>query len=292
MSFHHLQLLWTRSSRSPNYTDSEYAVAVRTRLDLAMVKRGLCVSRSEAADLIAANSVSVSGAIADKASRLVGSNEPIVVITAKRFVSRGGEKLDHALEQFGIDVTNRSVLDAGASTGGFTDCVLSRGAKRVAAFDVGRGQLHEKILNDSRVESVENFNVRDITVTDLPFPCSLIVVDLSFISLSKVLPALVSVATPEDQFEAELVLLVKPQFEAGRGEVSRSKGVITDPAVHERTVQEVRDEAVRLGCSVKGTVTSPIKGAEGNTEFLMHLVCSPNRSNATKVNDDVEGCES
>ena len=247
---------------------------MRTRLDVAMVKRGLCASRSEATHLIASHAVTVSGATADKPSRLVGNDEPIEIVAQKKFVSRGGEKLEHALIQFEIDVTDRSVLDAGASTGGFTDCVLQHGAQRVAAFDVGRGQLHEKLLHDARVVSIENFNVREISSESLPFPCSLAVVDLSFISLRKVLAALVSVLSPEPGHSVgEIVLLVKPQFEAGREEVSKGKGVITDPSIHERTVNEVSEEAVRLGCSVKGIVMSPIKGAEGNTEFLMHVVC-------------------
>jgi 23S rRNA (cytidine1920-2'-O)/16S rRNA (cytidine1409-2'-O)-methyltransferase len=248
---------------------------VRKRLDVAMVKRGLCETRSEATQLIENGVVLVSGVIADKASRLVADNDNILVATPKRFVSRGGEKLEHALDYFDINVQDRSVLDAGSSTGGFTDCVLQRGASRVAAFDVGRAQLHEKLRSDHRVSVHEGHNVRSITKDDLPFPCSLVVVDLSFISATKVLSALVSVVEAEPHHpRRELVVLVKPQFEAGRQEVSKGRGVITDPAIHQRTITEVGTYVQHLGCSVLGTVESPLKGADGNTEFLMHIECS------------------
>jgi 23S rRNA (cytidine1920-2'-O)/16S rRNA (cytidine1409-2'-O)-methyltransferase len=239
-----------------------------------MVKRGVCETRSEATQLIENGVVLVSGVIADKASRLVADNDNIVVATPKRFVSRGGEKLEHALDHFHINVQERSVLDAGSSTGGFTDCVLQRGAARVAAFDVGRAQLHEKLRSDQRVSVHEGRNVRNITKEDLPFPCSLVVVDLSFISVTKVLGALVDVVEAEPLFpRREIVVLVKPQFEAGRQEVSKGRGVITDPAIHQRTITEVGTYVQHLGCSVLGTVESPLKGADGNTEFLMHIEC-------------------
>ncbi len=247
---------------------------VRIRLDVAMVKRGVCQTRSEATQLIENGVVLVSGVVADKASRLVADNDNIVVATPKRFVSRGGEKLEHALDHFHINVHERSVLDAGSSTGGFTDCLLQRGAARVAAFDVGRAQLHEKLRSDQRVSVHEGHNVRNITKEDLPFPCSLVVVDLSFISATKVLGALVGVVEAESLHpRRELVVLVKPQFEAGRQEVSKGRGVITDPAIHQRTITEVGTYVQHLGCSVLGTVESPLKGADGNTEFLMHIEC-------------------
>jgi len=246
----------------------------RIRLDVAMVERGLCESRSEAASLISAGTVRVAGVIADKPARLVSRGEDIVVVAPKKYVSRGGDKLEHALVHFAIDVTGRSVLDAGSSTGGFTDCVLQRGALRVAAFDVGRGQMHERMSRDERVFVYEGVNIRDLTFDDMPFECSLVVVDVSFISLAKILPALLAVVRPEPRFPMmEMVLLVKPQFEAGREEVSRGKGVITDTAIHERVVTEVTDCVIGLGCSVVGTTESPIKGADGNTEFLMHITC-------------------
>ncbi|MGA1363279.1 MAG: TlyA family RNA methyltransferase [Ilumatobacteraceae bacterium] len=244
---------------------------MRVRLDAAMVRRGLAHSRSEACGLIDERLVTVAGVIAEKASRLVADSEPIEIIRQRRFVSRGGEKLEGGLLRLGVAVEGRSVLDAGASTGGFTDCLLSRGARRVFAVDVGRNQLHERISSDPRVVSREQVNVRDLGPSDMPFPVSLVVADLSFISLVTVLPALVGLVSPEDGFPvAEMVLLVKPQFEVGRVEASRGRGVITDPHLHESAVAQVADEVRRLGWTVEGTVESPLKGQDGNTEFLLH----------------------
>ena len=244
------------------------------RLDAALVKRGLADSRTEASRLIEAGSVTVGGAFADKSSRMVSADEPIEVLVEKRFVSRGGEKIEHALDHFGIDVTNRSILDAGVSTGGFTDCVLQRGARRVFAVDVGKNQLHERIKSDERVDWRDGVNVRDMSHGDLPFDCSLLVADLSFISLTKVVQAFASVLRAEPEFPTpQLVLLVKPQFEAGRSEVSKGRGVITDPAVHLQACETVSEALVALGCTVRGIVESPIKGAEGNTEFLLFADC-------------------
>ena len=246
------------------------------RLDAALVKRGLVPSRSEAARLIAEGVVLVSGSFASKASHMVAADEPIAVSVEKKFVSRGGEKLEHALTCFGVDVAGRSVLDAGASTGGFSDCVLQHGARRVLALDVGRNQLHERMKKDERVTWRDGVNVRDLTSHDMDFPCSLVVADLSFISLTKVLPALMSVVSPEPGFaQPELIVLVKPQFEAGRSEVSRGRGVITDPAIHATSINAVRECVCDLGGSVEGVIESPIKGAEGNTEFLMLVKTAP-----------------
>lgn len=242
------------------------------RLDAALVKRGLATSRSEAARLIDEGAVRVSGSFALKSSRMVASDEPITIVVEKKFVSRGGEKLEHALIHFGVSVAGRSVLDAGASTGGFTDCVLQHGADRVLALDVGHNQLHERIQNHPRVTWRDGVNVRDLVATDLDFPCSLVVVDVSFISLTKVLPALMSVVTPEEGYEhGELVVLVKPQFEAGRVEVSRGRGVITDPVVHQQAIDSVGACVIDQGGQICGVIESPIKGAEGNTEFLMFI---------------------
>lgn len=240
---------------------------MRTRLDAAMVKRGIAVSRTEAARLVAERAVTVSGVIAEKTSRLVGPNEPIEVIRVPRFVGRGGEKLQGALTDFGIDVTGANAIDAGSSTGGFSDCLLQNGAARILAVDVGRNQMHEKIAGDPRVTLLEGVNVRDMRPDHVPFLCSLLVADLSFISLVTVLPALSSLVTPA----AEMVLLVKPQFEVGREEASKGRGVITDPGLHRAAVDRVSAEAVRLGWQVAGCMESPIKGGEGNTEFLLHL---------------------
>ena len=237
-----------------------------------MVKRGLVDSRAEAARLIGEDAVTVGGAVAQKASRLVGPDEPIEILRQRRFVSRGGEKLEGALEAFGIPVEGRSAVDAGSSTGGFTDCMLQAGARRVFCVDVGRNQLHERIAGDERVTWREGVNVRDLGASDLPFPCSLLVADLSFISLVTVMPALSGLVTGEEtQVTREMVLLVKPQFEVGRREASKGKGVITDPGLHRESVERVSDAATALGWTIQGCVESPIKGQDGNTEFLLHL---------------------
>ena len=245
---------------------------VRVRLDAAMVKRGLVTSRTEACSLIEDHQVTVGGVIAEKASRLVADSEPIEILRPRRFVSRGGEKLEGGIAHFGVRVEGRSVMDAGASTGGFTDCLLSHGVSRVFAVDVGRNQLHERISSDTRVVSREQTNVRDLDAGALPFPVSLVVADLSFISLTTVLPALSGLVAPEEGFpEAEMLLLVKPQFEVGRVDASRGRGVITDPTLHASAVERVENEARRLGWAVVGAMESPLKGQDGNTEFLLHL---------------------
>jgi 23S rRNA (cytidine1920-2'-O)/16S rRNA (cytidine1409-2'-O)-methyltransferase len=183
-------------------------------------------------------------------------------------VSRGGDKLDAALDRFAIDVGGRRALDAGASTGGFTDCLLQRGAAHVVAVDVGRGQLHERLRGDPRVTVLERTNVRHLHLDALggqPFP--IVTADLSFISLRTVAPALLDLSAPG----AELVLLVKPQFEAGRAEASRGRGVIRDPAVRERAVEEVVAAYETHGAVMMDRMRSPITGADGNVEFLVHL---------------------
>lgn len=239
----------------------------RRRLDAELVRRGLAASRTEAANQIALGRVLVNGALADKPARQVDPGDAVVVQgPGPKYVSRGGLKLEAALDAFGIDVSGRRVLDAGASTGGFTDCLLQRGAARVVALDVGHGQLHERIRADERVEVYERFNVRSLRPEDIGGPVDLVVADLSFISLRLVLPALVGAAVPG----ADLVMLVKPQFEATRQEASRGKGIITDPQIHERVIDEVALAAEEAGASVLATVDSPITGGDGNREFLMH----------------------
>jgi 23S rRNA (cytidine1920-2'-O)/16S rRNA (cytidine1409-2'-O)-methyltransferase len=236
-----------------------------------MVKRGLVSSRSEAARLIEADAVTVAGSPALKASRLVAPDEPIEIVRQRRYVSRGGEKLEGAVSTFGIALSGRSVVDAGSSTGGFTDCLLQHGAGRVFAVDVGRNQLHERIAGDARVTWREGTNIRDMGPTDLPFACSLLVADLSFISLVTVLPAISRLVTADGAVPAEMVLLVKPQFEVGREEASRGRGVITDPVLHRASVDKIAGAAVGLGWTVAGEMESPLKGQDGNTEFLLHL---------------------
>jgi 23S rRNA (cytidine1920-2'-O)/16S rRNA (cytidine1409-2'-O)-methyltransferase len=213
--------------------------------------------------------VTVAGAPADKASRLVAPEEPLLIAgDGPRFVSRGGEKLDAALDHFDIDVAGRNALDAGASTGGFTDCLLQRGAAHVVALDVGHGQLHPRLREDARVTVLERVNVRHVQLSDMggdPFP--LVTADLSFISLRTVAPNLVSLSAPG----ADLVVLVKPQFEAGRPEVSRGRGVIRDPALWDRVLTEVVDGFASEGAVMIDRMRSPLTGADGNVEFLVHL---------------------
>jgi len=181
-------------------------------------------------------------------------------------VSRGGEKLDSALDRFGLDVSGLRALDAGASTGGFTDCLLQRGAAPVVAVDVGYGQLHERLRADGRVEVHERVNVRELRPGDLGPPFPLVVADLSFISLRTVLGALIGQAAPG----ADLVVLVKPQFEAGRSEAARGRGVIRDPAVWRRVLAEVGGAVRGHGAAIMGGMASPLRGADGNVEFLLH----------------------
>jgi 23S rRNA (cytidine1920-2'-O)/16S rRNA (cytidine1409-2'-O)-methyltransferase len=181
-------------------------------------------------------------------------------------VSRGGEKLDAALERFAVPVEGRRALDAGASTGGFTDCLLQRGAAEVTSVDVGYGQLHERLRSDTRVRSVERTNIRHVVPADVGGPFPLVVADLSFISLRTVLPAMVGLA----EAGADLVLLVKPQFEAGRAEAARGRGVVSDPVVWRRVLGEVRDALAAQPAAMMDAMVSPLQGADGNVEFLVH----------------------
>jgi 23S rRNA (cytidine1920-2'-O)/16S rRNA (cytidine1409-2'-O)-methyltransferase len=239
----------------------------RRRLDAELVRRGLAASRREAQLAVVAGRVTVSGAPALKPSRLVAPGEPLVVLgPAPRFVSRGGEKLDAALDRFGVDVEGRRVLDAGASTGGFTDCVLQRGAAEVVAVDVGHGQLHERLRHDPRVDNRERTNVRRLDAGQIGGPVDLAVADLSFISLRTALPSLLACSRPG----GDLVLLVKPQFEAGRTEAARGRGVIRDPEVHARVQAEVSAALEGAGASIMGWMDSPLLGPEGNRELLVH----------------------
>jgi 23S rRNA (cytidine1920-2'-O)/16S rRNA (cytidine1409-2'-O)-methyltransferase len=238
------------------------------------VRRDLAPSRNEARVLIEAGSVLVSGAPADKPARLVAPGEPIVVLgPPSPYVSRGGQKLEAALDRFVVSVAGRKALDAGASTGGFTDCLLQRGAAQVYAVDVGHGQLDPSLRADPRVSVLERVNVRELDVATLRrvdpefSPCAVVVADLSFISLRTVAPALCGeVAAPG----ADLVVLVKPQFEAGRAVVSRGKGVVRDPEVWEGAMEGVASALVSAGTGIMGAMVSPLTGASGNVEFLLH----------------------
>lgn len=247
----------------------------RSRLDAELVRRGLAASRAQAQALIDEHKVRVNGAFADKSARMVDRADAIELEGAPPpYVSRAGEKLASALDTFGIDPDGMRCLDAGASTGGFTDCLLQRGAAAVIAVDVGYGQLHESLVADDRVRNMERTNIRRIEPGDVGGPVDLVVGDLSFISLGVVLPALVGVVHEG----SSLVLLVKPQFEAGRQEVSRGSGVIRDPLVWRRVLDEVADAADRAGAGLQAAAVSPIKGGSGNVEFLYHLVSGASRA--------------
>ncbi len=245
-------------------------VTTRRRLDLEMVRRGLAPSREQAQIQVAAGLVLVKGAPATKAAHLVGAGEPIELQgPPARFVGRGGVKLDAALDAFSVAAAGRRCLDAGASTGGFTDCLLQRGASEVVAVDVGYGQLHERLRGDPRVTNLERTNIRSLVPERIGGSCSLVVADLSFISLRVVLPALVGLLDADPG--SELVLLVKPQFEAGRREASRGKGVVRAPEVWRRVLDEVVAAGEESGAVMMGVMVSPITGADGNVEFLVHL---------------------
>jgi len=242
----------------------------RVRLDQLLVDRGLAESRSRAQALLLGGKVRVGAGDAARLDRkpgdLVDADTSLDVAEPEPYVSRGGHKLAAALDAFGVDPRDRVCLDAGASTGGFTDVLLQRGARRVYAVDVGRGQLAEALRRDSRVISMERTNARNLTATSLPEPVSLASVDVSFISLRLVLAPIATTFGPEG---GDLIPLVKPQFEAGRGEAKH--GVVRDPAVHERVLREVTDAAVAAGLQAIGSMPSPILGPEGNREFLLHL---------------------
>jgi 23S rRNA (cytidine1920-2'-O)/16S rRNA (cytidine1409-2'-O)-methyltransferase len=237
---------------------------VRRRLDAEMVRRGLVQSRARAAEAIRAGRVLVGGAPAASPARLVAGAEPIAVRRATEYVSRGGQKLAAALDALDVAVDGLRCLDAGASTGGFTDCLLRRGAREVVAVDVGRGQLAWSLRTDPRVRVLERTNARDLTPEIVGGEVECCVADLSFISLRTVAPALLRVAHPG----ARHVLLVKPQFEAGRRRVGKG-GVVRDPVVHASVLAEVVEGLERTGLGTIGVVPSSLRGADGNVEFFL-----------------------
>lgn len=245
-------------------------VTKRQRLDLLLVERGLAVSRERARALILAGRVRVNGQTARKAGDLVAPDDRVDLAEADHpYVGRGGLKLAHALDVFGLDVTGRLALDVGASTGGFTDVLLRRGAARVVALDVGRGQLDWSLRQDPRVLTIERVNARAMTPDMLPPDArafGVVTIDVSFISLRHVLPAVPPLLAPD----ADIVALVKPQFEAGRDEVGAG-GIVRDPALHARVVDDVAAAADRIGLTRVAMTPSPIEGAEGNREFFLHL---------------------
>jgi 23S rRNA (cytidine1920-2'-O)/16S rRNA (cytidine1409-2'-O)-methyltransferase len=242
-------------------------VAKHSRLDAELVRRGLISSRSEARRAVESGLVNVKGVPVTKASSLVAAETPITVAgPGPRFVSRGGDKLDHALRALEVTVEGKRWLDAGASTGGFTDRLLQGGAAEVAAVDVGYGQFDWRLRNDPRVLVVERANVRHITAEALPWSAEGVVADLSFISLTIVLPALRAVA----EKHADFVLLVKPQFEAGRDAVGKG-GVVRDPDAWRSAIRSVVSSAEGLGLALAGAVVAEPAGPAGNREFFVHL---------------------
>ncbi len=242
-------------------------VGRRRALDTELVRRGLAPDLEHARELIERQLVTVGGAPATTVGRLVGGGEAVVVaVPPPPFVSRGGLKLEAALDQFGVDPAGLRVVDVGSSTGGFTDCLLQRGAAEVVAVDVGRNQLHERIRADSRVVVHERTNVRYVDVEFLGGPGDLLVADLSFISLTMVIEALISLT----RSGGEMVLLTKPQFEASRADADRGRGVITDPVVWRESLDRVCSSLRAAGAAIMGVMVSPIIGGEGNIEFLVH----------------------
>ena len=234
-----------------------------------MVARKLAGSRPQAVALIARGVVLVSGSIADKPARMVSPAEPIELLgDPPPFVSRGGEKLRAALDRFTLDPSGLRILDAGASTGGFTDCLLQAGATHVVAVDVGHGQMHTRLRSHPRVTTIERLDIRraDLDIVG-GVPVDFVVADLSFISATRAVPVLTGdIAVPG----APLVLLVKPQFEAGRAEASRGRGVIRDPSIHRRTLGEVATALEDAGAVIMGAMPSPLTGHSGNVEFLLY----------------------
>ena len=245
--------------------------AKKRRLDELLVARSLADSRSQAKAIILAGKVRSQTGYLDKPGHMIAEDIDLIVDQPPRFVSRGGEKLEGFLNQFDIDVTGSRVLDVGASSGGFTDCILQCGAIGVTCVDVGRAQLHHKLIQDPRVINIEKTNARHLQPGDLPFlDYPLIVMDLSFISLTKVLPPIWQFCAPGGR----LISLVKPQFEAKKAEVDAGKGIIRDSAVHQRVLEYITHFALSSlpGSRLIGTMESPIRGTSGNKEFLLGLL--------------------
>src|SRR5687767_9079347 len=246
----------------------------KVRLDVLLVERGLAESRAKAQAMIMAGQVRVAGQVTLKPATAISADSVLTVDWGPRFVSRGGEKLDAALESFAIDVMGLICADVGASTGGFTDCLLQRGAAKVYAIDVGKGILHWKLRNDPRVVVMEETNAR--YVESLPEPVSLVTVDASFISLKVLLPVVRKWLSPLrlPPFSSKIgrvVALIKPQFEAGKKDVARGDGVIRDPEIHKQVLLDVLGFAQTEGLHIRGLIKSPLLGPKGNAEFLACL---------------------
>ncbi len=279
----------------------------KTRLDILLVERGLAESRSKAQAIIMAGQARVNGQMVDKASAAFDETVTLAVDSGPRFVSRGGEKLLAALEAFPVNVAGVTAVDVGASTGGFTDCLLQHGAAKVYAIDVGKGILHWKLRNDPRVIVMEETNAR--YVESIPEPVQLVVCDASFISLKILLPGMKNWFLPssptlpppgegslppsptgrgvggEGNGDGNIITLIKPQFEAGRKLTAKGEGVIRDPAVHRQVLLDVLAFAQKLGLGVRGLVRSPLLGPKGNTEFLAWLDLHKNSADIAALVD-------
>lgn len=245
----------------------------RDRIDKLLVERGLADSRAKAQALVMAGVVLVDEQRIEKSSEVFPSNIEIRLKSldaSTRYVGRGGLKLEAALREFSIDVTGIECLDVGASTGGFTDCLLQHGASRVVALDVGHNQIDWRLRTNSQVEVREGVNARYLKTEDFDRPFDLVVMDVSFISATKILPAIVPLLSTNGR----LIVLIKPQFEVGKGEVGRG-GIVRDPEKRARVIEEVSDSAERLGLRMNGLIESPIQGADGNVEFLACFEHSP-----------------
>ncbi|WP_026362771.1 TlyA family RNA methyltransferase [Methylopila sp. M107] len=240
------------------------SLPVRRRADLLLVERGFFESRSRAQAAIAAGRVTADGVAVKRASDTLPTDAAIKAEAAHPFVSRGGVKLDFALDRFAIEVAGRRALDVGASTGGFTDALLRRGAAHVTAVDVGHGQLHPTVARDARVKSLEGTDIRDLSPTDLPQPPSVVVIDVSFAPLRVVLPASVALMAPG----GTVVALVKPQFEVGKRDVGKG-GVVKDEAARLRAVEDAQRLAAEIGLTDIEVAPSPISGGDGNVEYLL-----------------------
>lgn len=263
-------------------------MAARKRLDAELVRRKLAPSREQAQRWIAERQVTVNGAIAQKPASMVAPSDAVEVLAPPpRFVGRGGEKMLGALEQFGVDPTGLRCIDVGSSTGGFTDCLLQEGAASVVAVDVGRAQLHDRLRRDARVDVHEQTDIRSVDPGRIGAPFDLVVIDVSFIGLDQILDVIVALLADD----GGVIALVKPQFEAGREEASKGRGIIHDPAVWERVLAENVAAAAGRSLPILGVGLSPIKGgagkADGNVEFFLHLG-GRDRTNGALAADEID----
>ncbi|MGE5389729.1 MAG: TlyA family RNA methyltransferase [Deltaproteobacteria bacterium] len=243
----------------------------KSRLDLIVQERGLASTREKARAMILAGEVQVNGKCIDKPGTNVDNGSEIELLhTGPRYVSRGGLKLEKAIRAFQVDFTSKTVLDVGASTGGYTDCALQHGAARVYAVDVGYGQLDWKLRNDDRVTNIERTNIRYFTLEDLGEPVDIVTIDVSFISTEKVFPVVKNLV----RADGDLLVLIKPQFEAGKDKVGK-KGVVKDPTVHREVLLKCMENAQQQGLGCVDCTFSPITGPQGNIEFFLHLIKNP-----------------